>query len=227
MKRFDELFHDHAAASLDKQLALGDALGTHEWKFDLDSGRITFTTGRLFSRKRITYAVQVLGTESEISNTWLWAWANEQTPVPSSLLHAANRLKVIGDREGIVELAEPRIDLETCTGHQLAMVASGLLAANCYYRGPYEDGAVFLLIRDPSFPAPTFEPLSRVAVIFPQLLSNLEIADHKRCLLSYLGYYKLQVRDEGEAVTVETVSGMLMADFDGQRRLTDLRVKTK
>jgi hypothetical protein len=58
-------------------------------------------------------------------------------------------------------------------------------------------------------------------------VSDLEIADHKRCLLSYLGYYKLQGRDEGEAVTVETGSGMLMAAFDDHRRLTDLRVKTK
>lgn len=224
LSRFVEMFHDHAAASLDKQLALGDMLGEHEWTFDMDAGRITFTGGRLLSKKRHTFAVQVLGTESEGTNTWLWAWANERTP-PAPLLHAANRMKAIGAKEGVPELADPHLDLGTLTGHHFAMVASGLLAANCYYRGSYEGGAVFLLIRDPSFPRPSSEPLARIASIFPQLISSMDIDDHKRSFLSYLKFYKLHVADEGAVVVGRAAAGRLSATFDEAHRLTELTVE--
>lgn len=225
LSRFVELFHDHAASSLDKQLALGDMLGDHEWHVDMDSGRITFTTGRLLSKKRQTYAVQVLGTESEVSNTWLWGWANQQTPVPAPLLHAANRLKAVGAKEGVPEFTQPQVALDAVSGHHFAMIASGLLGAHCYYRGPYESGAVFLLIRDPSFPKPAVEPLARIPTIFPQLVSSMEIADHRRCFLAYLGYYKLNITEEGSTVTARAPSGRLTAHFDAERRLVGLNVE--
>ncbi len=70
------LFDDHAALSFDRQLALARAVGKQDWRCDLESGVPSFGPGRC-------WPVQILGTESEASRTWLWAWANPSADVPA------------------------------------------------------------------------------------------------------------------------------------------------
>lgn len=228
LSKLSALFLDHAAASLDKQLSLGDMLGEHEWTFDMQSGKITFTSGRLLSRVRRTFAAQILGTESEVSNTWLWSWANTQSEIPARMLYAANRLKAKGQNEGIPEFTDPSFPLNTITGHQVAMIASGLLAADCYYRGPYENGAIYVLIKDPSFSRPKYDPRERIAEVFPQLLSAFDIVDHKRALLAYFGFYGLHPAEKGDMVLASSPGGeLLLAEFDKTNRLVALTIDTE
>jgi len=64
------LFSVHAASVLERQLRLGTLIGDqHQWTFDMASGRLQFN-------EQHSFPVQLLGSESEESNTWLWAWAN-------------------------------------------------------------------------------------------------------------------------------------------------------
>jgi hypothetical protein len=66
MATFQELLEEHVATSLLRQYALSDFLGEHDWKATMSTGTVDF------GKKRI-YPIQILGSESEISGTWLWA----------------------------------------------------------------------------------------------------------------------------------------------------------
>ena len=79
------------------------------------------------------------------------AWANTQSGIPAPLLRACESLRARGDRDGIPELTAPQLPLDAWDGHLIAMIASAL-TRECagYYRGPYDGGAIFVLLTGPS-----------------------------------------------------------------------------
>ena len=73
--KLSHLFSLYAASTLDKQRTLMDLIGEkHRWDFDMKSGEIAFNGKHKFP-------VQIIGTESHQSNTWLWAWANAESGI--------------------------------------------------------------------------------------------------------------------------------------------------
>jgi hypothetical protein len=141
MTKFNQLLSRHIASSLLKQQALGSFLGEHSWSANLESGQVDFGRGR-------TYPLQILGSESEVSDTWLWGWANEESGIPDGVLVCARQLQAFGTKHGIAELLQPEISLTEVDGHQFALVASGLSKASAYYRGPHKEGAVFFTMQN-------------------------------------------------------------------------------
>ena len=133
------------AIGIDKQLYLAKLFGAADWRFDLSSGLLTLGEYR--------WHVQLLGTEADEGQTWLWAWANEQSGIPTALLGSALTLRMLGEAQNIPELAEAEVLLGEVNGHVLAIIASGVCRADAYYRCPYEGGAAYLLIRDENFPS--------------------------------------------------------------------------
>lgn len=117
----------HVPASLDKQVYFSDLIGNPDWHLDIASGLITYGT-------MSPWHAQLLGTESEASGTWLWAWANTESNIPAHLLTASLALKAYGEQHGIPELATPEVPLDQVEGHTLALLASGICEANAYYR---------------------------------------------------------------------------------------------
>lgn len=211
------IFTHHAASAFAKQLHLDDLVGELDWHVDLGSGCLSFGD-------RYRWQTQVLGTASEINNSWLWAWANPSGIAPE-LLQAALALRDFGEQHGITELVEAQLPLAEIDGHFLALLASGLLDAGAYYRAPYEGGAAFLLITDERFPRCSEPPLGRIASVFPQALAALDIPNHKIALAGYLESCGLAFESEPARIVVkEKDEPVLMATFDEQERLTHLEV---
>lgn len=208
-------------ASVDQQSCLSDLVGEDYWSVDLAAGLIYFSD-------RYQWHVQLLGTESAASGTWLWAWANTESNIPAHLLAASLALKAYGEQHGIPELTTPQLPLDQIDGHTLALLASGICEANAYYRCPYEGGALFVLIMDENFPKRTDPPLQRVATVFPQTIASLEVPDHKLALAGYLDHYGLTHEQDGDKIVVkENGEPVLTAAFDAQNRLTKLEAKLK
>ena len=90
MSTVSSLLTHHVASSLSKQHALDEFIGDHRWELDLEQGTVDFGEGRRFP-------VQILGTQSEIANTWLWAWDNRASDIPPQLLMAAHQLRTLGE----------------------------------------------------------------------------------------------------------------------------------
>ena len=212
------LFNDNAAASFDKQLALNGVVGDQDWRVDLAEGVLTFGQDQ-------RWPVQLLGTESEETGTWLWGWANPSAGIPPSLLGSARLLQLLGEERHIAEFTEPEYALGDIDGHYLAIVASGVCRAEAYYRAPYEGGAAFLLLQQGLPLPPAGDPLTRVTTVFPQALAALPITDHRRTLTGYLRYLGLDGQPEGAGLVVRQDGELvLVAGFDEWGRLARLEV---
>jgi hypothetical protein len=98
------------AFSLDLQLFFSDMIEDYDWQYDFESGLLAFGN-------QYRWQALLLGTESEASGTWLWAWANEASNIPAHLLVASLALKAYGEQHGIPELTTPQLPLDQIDGH--------------------------------------------------------------------------------------------------------------
>jgi hypothetical protein len=216
MNKLTEYLEQYALISLEKQDKLALLLGDYTYVLDLDTGKIRFNDDLEFS-------YQVLGTESDNSLIWLWAWADEQTDeLPVELLRASHELRGWGLREGVQEFTRPSLDLDKADGHVLSMIASEVCRASCYHRDAYEGGSAFLLLYGKLIDAQPLFDLSRLSSRFLDLISRYEI-NHRNALLSYLRIRGLSIAEQGSTITAELGSGeRLSAEFDNAGRLTQL-----
>jgi hypothetical protein len=211
-----EYLEQYALISLEKQDKLALLLGDHTYVLDLDSGKIMFNDN-------LEFTFQVLGTESDNTLIWLWAWADEQTEeVPVELLQASRELRDWGSHEGVQEFTLPAVDLHKADGHVLSMIACELCKASCYFRDAYDGGSAFFLLYDKLIDAQPVFDLSRLSRRFLDLITRHDL-NHRNTLLSYLRIRGLPYEEKGTAITCELDSGeRLSAEFDSADRLTML-----
>ena len=93
------------------------------------------------------YKFQYIGSESTVSNTWMWGWENINLSPEESLV-LANEMKSKGCDWNLDSLATPQFELtDLINGHTLSIVSCGLSEENYfYYRGPHNNGAVYLAV---------------------------------------------------------------------------------
>ncbi|UYC12310.1 DUF6882 domain-containing protein [Xanthomonas sp. CFBP 8445] len=200
----------HIGSAYARQLALADVLAERGWQVDLGEGRVRFG-------EDLSFPMQLLGTAAEASASWLWAWANTASNLPSALLTEAQALRLHGEREGIEELAAPSSALGEDGGHHIALLA-GALRGRCYYRAPYDGGALFFLLDD--VPAAVFAPCDDARVL--RLLGELPMQfalDHRAMSEGFLADqgYALQ-RDAAQTVATRG-NARIVLEFDAQDRL--------
>jgi len=208
---FQTYLERYALLSLEKQDKLVSVIGEHLHELDLDAGTIRF--------EQFQFPMQVIGTESDNTLTWLWAWADEQTELQTSLMQSAIELRTWGSVEGIPEFTMPSVDLNTADGTAISMIASEVTKASCFYRDSYEGGAVFLLLSDRTIDnQPSFDR-ARLLRALSDLLSQHDL-NHRNTLLSYLTMKGLAPAAERNLISCELESGeRLVAEFDDAGRL--------
>ncbi len=212
MTSFNDVLAHHVGTGMARQIALGEHLGDRDWQVRIGSGTVTFGGD-------LTYPIQLLGTESEYDGTWLWSWANEQSDLPQTLLQAATWLREYGQQHAIAELTEPTFGLDRADGHQLALAASGL-TGRCYYRGPYEGGALFFQID--GVPAEVFAPAppERIPTVIGQVIQAYPVR-HRALVEAFFAQQGWRVIGSADAVTGEHPGGStLTVQFDDLGRIT-------
>src|SRR5262245_50496756 len=113
-------------ASFHKQLTFAKWAGSLPWQFSMQDGLLVLG-------KKYKYSAQILGSESQYDDSWLWAWANTGAAVPPSLLKASLMLKEYGSKNQIRELTEPKLGTGRQVASEIALVASGLLNVGPFY----------------------------------------------------------------------------------------------
>lgn len=213
----DLLFTEFAIGSFDKQLRLADVHGDDPWGFNMTAGEITFNDTH-------TYRVQILGTEDHVNETWMWGWANKASNIPEELLDVARRIYAYGKEQSITELTSPKLSMDDLHGHMVGLIACGLAKGRAYYRCPYENGALFVLITDEKLELPVENKIVRATRMIPECISTLEITDHRRATAKYLRQNGFDVESEGRQLVVrEDGEPVLTAEFDELNRLTRLQ----
>ena len=201
-----------ALVSLEKQERLIRRLGDHIVELDLESGIARFNA-------EIVFPFQVLGTESDNSLTWLWAWADEQPEVSDDLLRSARDVKAWGAREGVAEFTIPSLDLNRADGIMLSLIASEICSASGYYRDAYDGGTLFILLHGADGGQPLEFDRTGIVRAMKDLASRYDI-DQRKALTSYFSMKSLPFSDSGDTLNAELAGGdRLVARFDPAGRM--------
>lgn len=213
-KTEDELFAQYGALGFEKQSDVSTVVGNNSWGVDMNSGTITFGSN-------LRFPIQVLGTISHSSNSWLWAWANEESGIPANLLQQANQLKRYGETNGIDLLQASQFDADINDLHKIGCIASGMFDSSCYYIADYGKGAMLVTIKAREFDAVQKNAHFRMMTTFPQLISNFDV-DHRAAFTNYLQAKGYAVSETANQVRGQNGSDSLVGEFDEQGRLNNI-----
>ncbi|MCC4591911.1 hypothetical protein LL974_12265 [Xanthomonas campestris pv. cannae] len=204
----------HIGSAYARQLALADVLAERRWQVDLGEGRVHFG-------EDLSFPLQLLGTAADTSASWLWAWANTASNLPPALLTDAAALRAYGEREGIEELVAPSWAVGEDAGHHIALLA-GALRGRCYYRAPYDGGALFFLLDE--VPAAVFAPCddARVLRLLGELPMQFEL-DHRAMTDGFLADQGFALQREPAQTVATRGNTRIVLAFDAQERLTGVQ----
>ena len=209
-----ELLEKYGAFAMEKQLFFADIVGTKNWNVDINNGEISFDNDLIFP-------IQILGTFSHSSETWLWGWANSGSNLPEKLLEQSHNLKEYGKSQKIDFYTNSECEIERNDMHYIGLVAVGMFGASGYYLGNYGAGTMCLTISakeiDKKFP----NEHHSIFTVFPQLISQYEI-NHKDAFVNYLNQKNYKVQIDGNEVIGKNGEKEVKAEFDDLRRLTKL-----
>lgn len=207
---FPSLLSLTAGTVIARQYRLGEFMGKDDWRVDVTNHKITF--GKHLFKKR-EFDIGLIGTESEYSNTWLWGWANTESGLSEDFV--APSLEAKQALQDCREFGESQLELdELCTGHNLSTVTVGIFDKNvCYYRCPYDGGAMFALIE--GLPESIFEPLSLNEIMH----RHLDIISSVHCIHRLLAAGLLHQNgytftDNGDHIVCEYEGQVLRFDFE-------------
>ncbi|WP_454909128.1 DUF6882 domain-containing protein [Variovorax gossypii] len=217
MSTFQDHFSDHAASALARQMALGDVIGERSWGIDVQKGVLSFGDD-------LRYPAQLLGTHAFGPGTWLWVWANAQSNIPEQHTEAALRIRQRGEEESIEAFTAASLQLDDAlTDHMIAMTCGGLEGGRCYYRAPYDGGALFVLLD--GVPREVLAPvtLPRAVTVLMEVISQFDV-DHRRMATSFLRQQGLEATSSSAAaIRAERAGeGHIEISFDESGRISNV-----
>ncbi|MWP62800.1 DUF6882 domain-containing protein [Gilliamella sp. Pas-s25] len=135
-----ELLEHFGCYGFEKQLNFYEIIGDSDWQIDIDQGVIHFGND-------ITFSIQLLGSFSLSSETWLWSWNNETSQLPMPVIEQALSLKHYGQ--------ENSIDLFTigqCVAtqedlHKIGVITAGMFDTNGYYLANFGQGIALVTVK--------------------------------------------------------------------------------
>ena len=118
-------------------------LGDYWWHLDQGTGKLTFSKDGV---TKVIADAQIVGSYSTYSHTWMWSWANQS--VDEKLKKDTRRVKEYGESHSYKELITAKWECDEDYAATMTAAAGYLLKSKGAYRGPIEDGYVYMLITD-------------------------------------------------------------------------------
>lgn len=181
-----------------------------EPSWNVDFGRGVLTLGGY------QFHIQFLGSESYVSQSWLWGWENVNK-FPGRLLGQAYVARACGQTWGLKPLMYAQCGLnDAFNGHSFSMVVCGALAENhCYYRCPTgeDQGAAFVAVTDA--PQALFQPVDGIAFLnsVSQCIQHFHL-NHKIFVESFLRWSKIPFGWTGDTLTAHFDTSDVIVDFE-------------
>jgi len=146
----EEEFSDFAHEALHELMQLNEnyheqfRIGDYErWFYDLERGTLTFSHHGV---PHVVAAIQVVGSLSTRTSSWLWSWANES--IPKEMSNAFLAVREFGQRHNVLKLTQDYWEATEDEGWEMSAVAVRVLGGKGVYRCPGESGFLFLLLTD-------------------------------------------------------------------------------
>ncbi|BDQ04801.1 MAG: hypothetical protein KatS3mg084_0319 [Candidatus Dojkabacteria bacterium] len=189
-----DLLHTHICTAFDKQVALSEFLGqNYLWEIDLNKCVIKFSETAY--KKRVSPSIQVLGTESKIDNSWLWAWANPELQNLPKLIEKSHQLNTVGIENSIPLLTNSIIALDKFPyiGHLVSLIAVSYFNMSGYFRAEIKDGFAYVLLEN--LPLELKITPQKIINNFNKLTKIFDF-DHKLALRVYLPHHGYIIEEE-------------------------------
>jgi hypothetical protein len=120
-------------------------LGSHaRYQADLVTATIRFFDAKDVERARAD--IQVAGTWSPNSGTWMWGWENES--VPESAVRRLAPIVEAGRDKDIESLQTFVVECSEADAWSLAALAADIVGADCMYRSGNARSRAYLLLFD-------------------------------------------------------------------------------
>lgn len=179
---------DHVFQMMENAYRMAEVIGNTSWMLDVPTQRLTLTrddTGQVVAM----LPVQLVGSQSDETQTFLWAWANAASNLPPAILQSVTRLRELAETEGQREpfLIENPFPLPFPDyGMAAAMICAGVTGGFGAYRCPYDGGAAYVVIE--RFPEAEAVPphALRASKAITGSISAFSLA-HYDALKAYLG----------------------------------------
>jgi hypothetical protein len=213
-KTEQELIERYGGIAFDKQLAFGEVIGHGDWNVDMTLGTIRFGQNLIFP-------MQVLGTISHASQTWLWAWANTKSGLSESIIQQSLQLKKYGERYEIDLLRNDTFGFSKDDLHLIGSIASGMFDSTAYYIADYGQGAMVVTIKSDKVDKARTENHLRILTVFPQLIAQFDL-NHKNALKNYLIAKDYSVTETDNTLTGTKNGNTITGQFDEFSRMTNL-----
>lgn len=213
-KTEQELIERFGGNAFDKQIDLSEVIGDNNWNVDMTKGEISFG-------QNIVFPIQVLGTFSHSSETWLWAWANTKSGLSESVTKQAQQLKKYGEENEIDLLRNSKFDASKDDLHLIGLIASGMFNSSGYYIADYGQGAMVVTIKSDKVDKIRKDNHHRILTVFPQLISQFEM-NHNFALTNYLTDKGYNISENGTKLSATKNGQTITAEFDELSRLTKL-----
>lgn len=140
----ENLVDDAMAELQEKQDKLSATFLSKKYeRFDVDIAKRTFWWSDNGVPK-VRADVTVVGSYSENSKSWLWAWANPGFDGVD--IGEIDKVREIGEEYEIDELSEAKMEYDEDPGWTLTALAAKFLEAQGAYRCPTKSGGLYLLL---------------------------------------------------------------------------------
>lgn len=196
MSDWDQVFSACLGKMYTVQNRLADLVKDEpDWYVDFEKGALTLG--------KYEFRVQFLGSESYVSNSWLWGWENVNG-FPDNLLGQAHIARTYGQTWGLEPLMYAQCELnDTFNGHNFSMVVCGALAEDrCYYRCPTAGGQGAAFVALCEAPGELFRAVDGITFInsVSQCIQQFYL-DHKIFVEAFLRWNKTPFDWSGDTLT--------------------------
>src|SRR5262245_41641342 len=125
---------------LEKEFGLGH---WERYDYDQEAGIITFSSG---GKVGVIADMQVVGSTSKSSGTWLWSWDNPS--ILPSVKDQVLQVRAYGEEQAFEKLTDPKWPGDEHDGWEMTAITAFILRAEGGYRSPSDNGALFLVMQN-------------------------------------------------------------------------------
>ena len=182
---FQTIFAKFGAFALDKQESLSELIGEEVGDLNIEKGTLSFGD-------TLDFPIQILGTLSNETNKWHWAWDNKNIGLPENLIKEAIEVKKIGEKYEIPQFTTNIFDADNLEAHLIAMVVSGIMDDDGYYLADFGEITFFVTIKSDKISRD--ETIEKFINVYDKFYKEFDVKPR----LAFEGYTKLRGYDYKE-----------------------------